>query len=147
MPVPRRISAGFTLVELMVTVAIVAILAAIAFPSYRSYVIRGQLVDATNGLSAMSADMERYFQDNRNYNGTTPPSPCTTPPTYGSFTVTCPTLSDIAYTLQATGSGSTAGFTFSIDQQGNKSSTAPAALSKSGWGNCSTAWETKPGQC
>src|SRR5450631_4724882 len=60
-------SKGFTLIELMIVVAIVAILTTIAYPNYRDYVIRGQLVDATQGLSALRANLERYFQDNRTY--------------------------------------------------------------------------------
>ena len=63
----RGRSQGFTLLELMIVVAIVAILTTIAYPNYRDYVIRGQLVDATQGLSAVRANMERYFQDNRTY--------------------------------------------------------------------------------
>ena len=147
-PVSRQCNQGFTLIELMVTVAIVAMLVAIAYPSYRNYVIRGQLTNATNGLSAVSANMERYFQDNRTYlaaNGFTPP--CQTAATYGLFTVSCPTtLTATTYQLQAVGSGNTAGFTFFIDQQSNQSSTvAPPA--PSGWTNCTTSWETKAGQC
>ena len=147
-PVSRQCNKGFTLIELMVTVAIVAMLVAIAYPSYRNYVIRGQLTNATNGLSAVSANMERYFQDNRTYvaaNGFTPP--CQTATTYGLFTVSCPTtLTATTYQLQAVGSGNTAGFTFFIDQQSNQSSTvAPPA--PSGWTNCTTSWETKAGQC
>jgi prepilin-type N-terminal cleavage/methylation domain-containing protein len=147
-PVSRQRNKGFTLIELMVTVAIVAMLVAIAYPSYRNYVIRGQLTNATNGLSAVSANMERYFQDNRTYqaaNGFTPP--CQTAATYGLFTVSCPTtLTATTYQLQAVGSGNTAGFTFFIDQQSNQSSTvAPPA--PSGWTNCTTSWETKAGQC
>jgi prepilin-type N-terminal cleavage/methylation domain-containing protein len=147
-PVSRQCNKGFTLIELMVTVAIVAMLVAIAYPSYRNYVIRGQLTNATNGLSAVSANMERYFQDNRTYlaaNGFTPP--CQTAATYGLFTVSCPTtLTATTYQLQAVGSGNTAGFTFFIDQQSNQSSTvAPPA--PSGWTNCTTSWETKAGQC
>ena len=147
-PVSRQCNKGFTLIELMVTVAIVAMLVAIAYPSYRNYVIRGQLTNATNGLSAVSANMERYFQDNRTYlaaNGYTPP--CQTAATYGTFTVSCPTtLTATTYQLQAVGSGNTAGFTFFIDQQSNQSSTvAPPA--PSGWTNCTTSWETKAGQC
>jgi type IV pilus assembly protein PilE len=139
---------GFTLIELMITVAILAIITAIAYPSYRSYVIRGQLVSATNGLSAVQANMERYFQDNRTYlaaNGFTPP--CATATVYGTFTVSCPTvLTATTFTLQAVGSGNTAGFSFFIDQQGNQSSTAgPPA--PAGWTNCPTGWETKQGQC
>jgi prepilin-type N-terminal cleavage/methylation domain-containing protein len=147
-PVSRQRNKGFTLIELMVTVAIVAILVAIAYPSYRNYVIRGQLTSATNGLSAVSANMERYFQDNRTYlaaNGFTPP--CQTAAPYGLFTVSCPTtLTSTTYQLQAIGSGNTAGFSFFIDQQSNQSSTvAPPA--PSGWTNCTTGWETKAGQC
>jgi len=143
-----RRAAGFTLVELMIVVAIVAILSAIAFPSYRSYVIRGQLVNATDGLSATQANMERYFQDNRTYvaaNGFIPP--CTTPTVYGTFTVSCPTvLTATTFTLQAIGAGNTAGFSFYIDQQGNQWSTA-APPAPAGWTNCPTSWETKQGQC
>ncbi|MBC7938818.1 MAG: prepilin-type N-terminal cleavage/methylation domain-containing protein, partial [Chitinophagaceae bacterium] len=58
---------GFTLIELMITVAIIAILAMVAVPSYRDHILRGQLVDATNGLSSVRANMERHFQDNRSY--------------------------------------------------------------------------------
>ena len=57
---PRLSSRGFTLIEVMITVAIVAILAAIALPSYRDYILRGQLVDGQNGLAAMRANMERF---------------------------------------------------------------------------------------
>src|ERR1700722_11706839 len=85
-------SQGFTLIELMITVAIVAILAAIAIPNYRDYVIRGQLVDATQALAAVRANMERYFQDNRTYLAIAGP-PAFTPPctaaivVYGHFNV------------------------------------------------------------
>jgi prepilin-type N-terminal cleavage/methylation domain-containing protein len=139
---------GFTLIELMITVAIVGILAAIAYPSYRNYVIRGQLVNATDGLSTVSANMERYFQDNRTYlaaNGFTPP--CATAATYGTFTVSCPTtLTATTYQTQAVGSGNTAGFKFFIDQQGNQSSTT-ASPAPTSWTSCTIAWETKAGQC
>jgi prepilin-type N-terminal cleavage/methylation domain-containing protein len=145
---PARRAAGFTLVELMTTLAIVAILSAIAYPAYRNYVIRGQLVNATDGLSTVQANMERYFQDNRTYlpaNGYTPP--CSTVTTYGTFTVSCPTtLTATTYQLEADGSGNTNGFSFFVDQQGNQSSTVTPAV-PAGWTSCPTGWETKAGQC
>jgi type IV pilus assembly protein PilE len=132
----------------MITVAIVAILAAIAYPSYRNYVIRGQLVTATTALSAMRADMERYYQDNRTYvaaNG-----PCSTPPTPTNFTVSCSTGFPTASTfqLQAVGNAGTqvAAFSFYINQLGTQWSTV-AAGAPSGWTSCPTNWETMAGQC
>jgi len=140
---------GFTLLELMITVAIIGILAAIALPSYRNYILRGQIVDATNGLSALRANMERYFQDNRAYPAagaaTTPCPAAATPQVIGSFNLSC--TSDTAantFTLKAVGSGPTAGFTYTVDQAGTQSSTVTG---HSGWNGCTAAWVTKAGQC
>jgi type IV pilus assembly protein PilE len=60
---------GFTLIEVMIVVAIVAILAGVALPSYFDYVRRGQLPEATAALSDFRVKMEQYYQDNRNYGG------------------------------------------------------------------------------
>jgi prepilin-type N-terminal cleavage/methylation domain-containing protein len=152
-----RRSAGFTLIELMITVAIVAILATIAYPSYRNYVIRGQVVNATDGLSAVSANMERYFQDNRQYNsvtpGVAPASPCDTVVyptiTYGTFNLTCVVGAGAAATFKitATGSGVTTNFIYTIDQAGNQSSAVTAPAPGAWILNCPSTWETKEGTC
>jgi prepilin-type N-terminal cleavage/methylation domain-containing protein len=140
--IPHR---GFTLIEVMIVVAIIAILAAIAVPSYRDYVLRGQIVDATTGLSAMRADMERYFQDNRQYlatGGFTPP--CAAPGrVVRSFTITCSALTANTYTLQAVGSGTTAGFTFTLTQQDTQGTVAPSTWSPVSPATC---WVVKRGQ-
>ena len=60
---------GFTLIEVMIVVAIVAILAGVALPSYFDYVRRGQLPEAQAALSDFRVKMEQYYQDNRNYGG------------------------------------------------------------------------------
>jgi prepilin-type N-terminal cleavage/methylation domain-containing protein len=152
-PFRRRPTGGFTLIELMVTVAIVGILAAIAYPSYRNYVIRGQLVSATNMLSSMRADMERYFQDNRTYmqvGAITPP--CATAVTSGTFTTTACTGGNVptatTFTLTATGSGNTAGFVFTVDNT-NVQGTTVASPAPSSWttGSPFACWITKPGGC
>ena len=55
---------GFTLIELMIVVAIVGILAAIAYPSYQSSVEKSRRSDAQAALTAFSAAMERHYTDN-----------------------------------------------------------------------------------
>jgi type IV pilus assembly protein PilE len=60
-------SSGFTLIELMIVVVIVAILAAVALPSYQDYVRRAQIQEAFGNLSNLRIKMEQYYQDNRNY--------------------------------------------------------------------------------
>src|SRR5688500_3851726 len=52
---------GFTLIELMIAMAVMAILAAVAMPAYNDYVRRGMLVEATNNLSDMRVRMEQFY--------------------------------------------------------------------------------------
>jgi prepilin-type N-terminal cleavage/methylation domain-containing protein len=142
-------SQGFTLIELMVTVAIVAILAAIAIPNYRDYVIRGQLVDATQGLSAVRANMERYFQDNRTYlavGAFTPP--CTAANVaYGKFNISCPPIDATHFTAIAVGAAAPlSGFTFTVDQADTQA-TVVAPPAPASFQSCTTAWVTKTGGC
>ena len=60
-------SKGFTLIEVMIVVAIIGILAAIAYPSYDEYVKRGNRTEGQAFLSDVAARQERYFSQNNAY--------------------------------------------------------------------------------
>ena len=125
-------ASGFTLIEMMVVVAIVAILGAIAIPSYRRYVQRGDLVEATQALSQYRVQMEQYYQDNNTYaNGAI----CGVAiPTLVNFTLACTLNTGQAYTATATGANVVTGFAYTITQNNVQ---ATSAL-PSGWGSTST---------
>ena len=143
---------GFTLIEVMIVVAIIAILAAIALPSYRDYILRGQLVDATNLLSAGRANMERYFQDNRRYDKVSstiypPCDPLASGRTLRTFTLTCTTSAPNdppTYVMTATGAGPTERFSYTVNETGAQSTTIAAG---GPWPAVSAAcWIMKRGQ-
>ena len=105
---------GFTLIELMITVAIVGILAAVALPSYRSYVDRGQRSEARTALVEAQQFMERYYAANNRYTtdaaGTTAPN---LPERLqsaggGKYTSSVESPALASYTLQATHTGADA---------------------------------------
>jgi type IV pilus assembly protein PilE len=65
----RKLNSGMSLIELLVVVTIVGILASIAVPSYRNYVIRTNRTDAKATLIATAAALERCYSQFRTYNG------------------------------------------------------------------------------
>ena len=141
-----KLHKGFTLVELMIVVAIVAILAAVSIPAYNDYVRRGKITEATTALSGLRVSMEQYFQDNRTYlNGAVcGPWVLTPPPVPNYFTLACAGAVN-TYTITATGSGSLNGFAYTIDQSNAKTSTVTVPPAPTGWAGSATCWVTKPG--
>jgi type IV pilus assembly protein PilE len=133
-------SKGFTLVELMIVVAIIGILSAIAIPSYQDYVVRANLVDATNTLLSTRARMEQHYQDNRSYQTVGAfTSPCTTIANVGKFSFACSNVTATTYTITATGSGIVSAFTYTINQQNTQVTVSTK------WGNTGNCWLTSKG--
>ncbi|OOG79427.1 hypothetical protein B0E41_23905 [Hydrogenophaga sp. A37] len=67
---PPSAARGFTLIELMIVVAVIGILAAIAFPSYNAYILRSHRAEAKNFLQAIAQRMEQNYSLSGSYNAT-----------------------------------------------------------------------------
>jgi type IV pilus assembly protein PilE len=133
---------GFTLVEMLVVVAAIAIMAAVAIPSYNDYTTRGKIAEATSTLSDGRIKMEQFFQDNRTY--ISGPAPAAT--TYFNYAVSGASLT--AYTITATGKAGLSTYAYSIDQGNNKNTTAiPAAWLPAGVTLPATCWIVKKKAC
>jgi type IV pilus assembly protein PilE len=133
---------GVTLPEVMVTIAIVGILAGIALPSYQGYIQRSTLSEAFDGLSAFRMRMDQAFNNNGNFGagGCAVAVPAAT----ANFSFACElTNGGQGYLMRADGAGRMAGYAFSVDDAGRRVTlafpgqpTLPA--------NC---WVSKQGEC
>ncbi len=134
-----RKTAGFTLIEVMIVVAIVGILAAVAYPSYQEHVRKTKRADAQSALMELAQFMERYYTANGRYLTSTnaaPILPFTEAPKDGTsksynlaFAANSPTAN--SYTLQATPKNSMAGDkcgTLTLTNTGAKGQAAGATM-------------------
>ena len=136
----RRHGRGFTLVELKIVVAIIGILSAVALPSYRDYVIRSKIPEATSNLAAKRVRLEQFYQDNQTYADAPDCASDTSSSRFFSFNCSVAGSAN-GYTLQAVGKDSMAGFTFTVDQSNSKATTAVP----SGWTSHASCWITAKG--
>ena len=124
----RRIENGFTLIELMIVIVVVAILVVIAYPSYRAWILKSHRSDAMATLSQDQAILERCYAQTFSYTGacaSLPAFPQTSSQGYYSITLTNQTAT--TYTLTATAQGTqtldTTCLTMSVDQANQKTAT------------------------
>ena len=84
----NKLQQGFTLIELMIVVAIIGILAAVAIPSYQDYTARAQVTEAVSLTSAFKTGLAEYYADRGSYPSTLTAIGTTTSGKYvGSMTV------------------------------------------------------------
>ena len=145
-----RTQQGFTLIELMIAVAVIAILSAIAIPQYSEYVMRSRITQATMTLSDQRLKMERFFQDNRSFLPAALPAACTAntvappPAPTAHFNYTCAVTSPTTYVVTATGFGSMNGFVYTINDANIRATTGAPA----GWTLAANCWVLKKdGSC
>lgn len=140
----KRMQRGFTLIEVMVTVAIVGILMAVAVPAYSDYVVRGRLSEAFTALGGAQPAAEQYWANSttRSYDGFQNSS--SFPKSTANFSYALSDATSSTYTLTATGAGKMAGFVYTINQSGTHATTGSPA----GWGTSDSCWvDHKGGTC
>ena len=146
----RRPETGFTLIELMIVVAIIGILSTVAYPAYTDYVRRGQAQEAFTELSTLRAKLEQYYLDQRNYGTSAGCASDSSASSWNGFTATeyftyeCTTSTPFqTFTLVAKGAkGGVTGTWYAIDQNGNRTTTKFKGATVS-----ATCWLSKGSTC
>ncbi len=139
----RTAARGFTLIEVMVTVAIVAILAAIAMPAYSAYIQRAKVPAGLDALQAYFTRMEQRYQDTGGYDngGSCAIQPLPTPANYSFSCTVSGSGFNSTYIATVTGSGPLAGYEYTINSAGDRATTDHPK------GRNTTCWSIRGTQC
>jgi type IV pilus assembly protein PilE len=100
-----RYTHGFSLIELLVTIMIIAILAAVAIPNYRQYVLRGHRTEATRALQDLAAREESYYFTNNAYTNSLATLGSNASAAGSFFSIGLASASSVEYSLTATAQG------------------------------------------
>ena len=96
---------GVTLMELMVTLVVIALLASIALPTYNTFVERSRRSEAREALADLAARQEQFFLDNKTYATSVGNLGRDTTTANGYFALSVPTATVTVYILRATAQG------------------------------------------
>jgi len=126
-------SRGFTLIELMITVAIVAILASVAYPSYQQYIIRGKRAAAQAEMMDIANRQQQFLLANRSY---------ASKATLEASGYTLPTEVGANYTYDiALGAGAVPSFTITFTAKGSQVSDGSLGLTSAGVKTPAAKWK------
>ena len=150
----RALQTGFTLIEILIVIAILGILATVAYPSYAQYLIRGRVLEGTSTLADMRVRLEQFYQDNRVYGTGTAcgtdaggTARVTFPAATKYFTYNCTlgagaqSYTITAASIAATNGGADGDWSYTITDRNVRSTTK-----FKGTASTATCWQVKQGE-